>query len=170
MFSNQPKQYFSNIDYISEWLYEQSGIYVTKIVIGGTGSYLDPQQKKSYIVYDHGDFVVVNYFDHKTQESISKRFNKNGTHTDIKIKRQPSRPHKPSASSKHHSRKRKQCYYDIRQFHNWLITSNRAWHYLKRKGYLKWIGTGKNAFRQLLSKMGLWDTYINIRLYGLKKK
>ena len=133
MLSNQTERYFQDIDRISEWLYEQSGIYLTKIVIDGTGSYLDPQQKKSYIVYDHGDFVVVNYFDHKTQESISRRFNKNGTNTGIKIKRQPSRPHKPSASSKHCSRKRKQSYYDIRQFHHWLTLPNRAWHYLQRK-------------------------------------
>lgn len=134
---------------IYSWIHELSGIYPNQLVPGG--AYLDKKQKKSYKLYDHSDFVVVNYFDHKTQESISKRFNKNGTDTS-KIKYQP--PQLIQSLPSPQLSKKQQCYYDAKQFHDWSTTPNRAFNYLKRKRLEK-EGTQLIASNQL--RFGHWD-------------
>ena len=129
------EDYFLYTVSIIDWLYEQSGFYPNQLVFGGSGTYLDKAQKKSYIIYDRGNFVIVNYFDHKTQEKTSKRFNKNGTGTSTRIKRQPSRPIQPTTPPQ--LLQKQQCHYDAKQFYNWSTTPNRAFNYLKRKGLEK---------------------------------
>jgi hypothetical protein len=78
--------YFNLKQEICQWIYEQSGEYVSDLIIGEEGAYLDGY-KKSYKVYDNGDNFAVNYIDHKQGVSISSpAFWKTEPETKLKTK------------------------------------------------------------------------------------